>query len=580
MSEQNRISLRCERVSGKSKTRMRVTLHQGDKLIDVQEIELTSLVTRNRFVKEACRKTGCDQDDLEQCLVEAASRASRDDNGAEYDIVQSPTDPHALADALLASHWHEPEGETLIFWRDQFLTWDGITWKSMSMPAVRAIVSGLLDAEFSRLFQERMRDRDGNRFSVTRNLVNDVTLALQSRIQIDDAVEAPAWIRDVPVDDLPDPSMLLACANGIIDFSGEEPVLMKSTPCLFTLNGVDYEFDPTMDCPRWLSFLEQLWPDDEESIQTLREIMGYCLVPLTNLQKVFLFIGPPRSGRGTIMHVLRKLIGEGNICGPTLGSLLSEFGKAPLLGKLVAAFNDARLSRGMNNLATIVETLLSISGEDYITINRKNLSQVNTKLTTRMIIVSNEIPELPDSAGALASRCLVLQFNRSWLGQEDVTLAAQLELERSGILNWASAGLRNVKQRGRFVQPMAASETVESLKRLMSPIDAFVSDLCHIGNDYDVAVDEFFEAWVAWCEANGRQPGVKEVFGKNLRAVIPHLSVQQRRTPLQPVLQTVTGGRDVTRVASDFRPRFYVGVKLAEGWRSRLPPSRYRQRRS
>jgi putative DNA primase/helicase len=59
----------------------------------------------------------------------------------------------------------------------------------------------------------------------------------------------------------------------------------------------------------WLDFLNDLWPDDAESIDTLQEIAGYLLTARTDLQKFFMIIGPPRSGKGTIIRVLTALLG-------------------------------------------------------------------------------------------------------------------------------------------------------------------------------------------------------------------------------------------------------------------------------
>jgi energy-coupling factor transporter ATP-binding protein EcfA2 len=127
-----------------------------------------------------------------------------------------------------------------------------------------------------------------------------------------------------------------------------------------------------------------LWPGDAQSISTLQEWIGYLLTPDPRQQKILLLVGPRRSGKGTIARVIRGLIGADNIAGPTLSSLGTNFGLWPLLGKAVAMIQDARLS-GRTDAATVAERLLSISGEDDLTIDRKNLSPVTTRLTARFM---------------------------------------------------------------------------------------------------------------------------------------------------------------------------------------------------
>jgi putative DNA primase/helicase len=59
---------------------------------------------------------------------------------------------------------------------------------------------------------------------------------------------------------------------------------------------------------------------------------------------MLLVVGLKRSGKGTLARVLKALVGEDNVAGPTLSSLATSFGLWPLLGKTVAVVSDARLS--------------------------------------------------------------------------------------------------------------------------------------------------------------------------------------------------------------------------------------------
>ena len=55
-------------------------------------------------------------------------------------------------------------------------------------------------------------------------------------------------------------------------------------------------------------------------------------------------------------------------------------------------------------MSIVVERLLSISGEDTLTVDRKYREPWTGQLPTRIVILSNELPRLTDSSGALASR--------------------------------------------------------------------------------------------------------------------------------------------------------------------------------
>lgn len=98
--------------------------------------------------------------------------------------------------------------------------------------------------------------------------------------------------------------------------------------------------------------------------------MGYVLSGETRQQKIFMLVGPPRSGKGTIGRVLTGLLGAHNVAAPTLAGITQNFGLQGLIGKPLALISDARLSNKADGTVA-VERLLSVSGEDAITVDRR-----------------------------------------------------------------------------------------------------------------------------------------------------------------------------------------------------------------
>lgn len=147
----------------------------------------------------------------------------------------------------------------------------------------------------------------------------------------------------------------------------------------------------------------------------------------TDQQKILLAVGPTRSGKGTLARVLADLVGRSNMAGPTLAGLATNFGLSTLVGKPLAVISDARLS-GRDN-SQVVERLLTISGEDTIDIDRKYRQPWTGKLSTRLMVLSNELPNFGDSSGVIARRFIVLTMTTSWLGKEDTALTGKLAAE-------------------------------------------------------------------------------------------------------------------------------------------------------
>jgi putative DNA primase/helicase len=206
-----------------------------------------------------------------------------------------------------------------------------------------------------------------------------------------------------------------------------------------------------------------------------------------------------------------------------MASLQTNFGLAPFLSKSLAVISDARIS-GRADTPQIVERLLSITGEDFQSIDRKFREVLTCTLPTRFMVLSNELPHLRDASAALASRMLVLRLERSWLGHEDRTLTERLLTELPGILNWAIAGWDRLRKLGRFVQPQSGQELHEALEELTSPIGAFLREQCVLDPDQQVTIGELFGRWQTWCRASGRDhPGTQQSFAKDLWAAVPGL---------------------------------------------------------
>jgi putative DNA primase/helicase len=369
---------------------------------------------------------------------------------------------------------------------------------------------------------------------VTRSLISNVTLALQSMAILPGNMDPPFWIDGegrFPVNEI------LVMRNALVhlpsvvigDMVDSSEFLIKPTPKFFSTYALDFDFNPDARPPvELLKFLRSVWPDDSESTAALQEWFGYCLTSDTRQQKIGTFIGPKRSGRGTIARLIRALVGPENVAGPRLSSLGTNFGLEPLIGKPLAIIGDARLS-GRSDKSAIAESLLAISGEDTITIDRKHKPAWTGKLPTRLMLLSNELPKLPDESGALPGRQLVFRFEESFYGREDLGLDTRLSAELPSILLWAIEGWQRLNRRGHFVQSKAGEGIVSQMMDIASPMGVFIREVLVIEAGCHLPVTTAFAEWRRWCETKNRLPGDEATFGRNLRTVLPSIETKVRR---------------------------------------------------
>ncbi|PZS02880.1 MAG: NTP-binding protein [Pseudonocardiales bacterium] len=432
-------------------------------------------------------------------------------------VMPPPSAPMAVARQLATEHVHN-ELPTLRHWRGGWMAWDGARWDDDDDRRVRSWVYRALEgAVYAKGGMPAPWDPN-------RHKVLDVTDALAAVQHLPENIDTPAWLT-TPA---PFPALeAVACRNGVLHVTSRR--LIDPTPALFTRVAVPFDYDSAAAGPAgWLRFLAELWPDDPDSIAALQQWFGYVLSGRTDLHKILMLVGPTRAGKGVIGRVLAALVGAGNVAGPTLASLGTNFGLSPLLGKTLAVISDARL--GGANVHQVVERLLSVSGEDRLTVDRKYREPWTGKLPARFLLISNELPRFGDASGAISHRFVVLSMTKNWLGRENTKLTAELLPELPGILRWALDGLDTLTRSGAFTEPASSRDAIIALQDLVSPVAAFVRDRCTIRPGAEVPVAELFAQWRLWCEDNGHRPGSAQTFGRDLRAVVPVLRIFRPRS--------------------------------------------------
>jgi putative DNA primase/helicase len=343
------------------------------------------------------------------------------------------------------------------------------------------------------------------------------------------------WLGE-PLPDYPDPADLIALKGGYLHPEGE--VVLPATPRLFNLSALPFEYRIEDAAPpvEWLRILDTYWgadaenngfANDPQSIETLQEWMGYLLSSDYRFQKILLVIGPTRSGKGIISQVIQHLLGPENIVATSLKSIGGDFGLAGFLGKSCAIIGDSRSGKG-TDIGRASELLLNISGRDPVPVNAKNRPEVSATLSTKIVLMSNIVPNLIDASNALAGRFVPVVMKRSFLGEEDETLFNRLiKPEMPCILHWALAGRKRLYERHGFLVPDTAKAKMREFTEAASPITGFLNAKCHVGDGRSVGCQRLWEMWVDWCHNRKQEPGNMTWFGRDLSAAIAKVEVRR-----------------------------------------------------
>ena len=453
--------------------------------------------------------------------------------------------PMENAQTFLDSKFSCEEGVKLVHYASDFYAYKGTHYADLEESTVRSDLYKFLD-------KCKKQDRKGNvvPFAPNPASVSAAMDATKALVHLENHANTrpPVWLNGYSAN-RPEANKLVSLKNGL--FHLEDNILLPHSLGFFTQNSLPFSYDPLAHCPQWLQFLDDVWSEDQESIDCLQEMFGYILSGDTMQQKFFNIIGPRRSGKGTINKVLVELLGQHNTVAPELGELCDTFGLQPWLGKLLASFTDARAPE--RDRGAVVSQLLRIVGGDTVTINRKNKEAWNGYLPTRIVIYSNEVLQLTESSNALTGRMIVLKMNKSFYGKEDTALSTKLMAELSGIFNWAMVGLhRRIERGGYFVQPKTGQELLETMEEMSNPIGSFIEDALEYEKDADVDKDDVFMCYKRWATKHGLTPGNDLSFKRRFLAATQDKGVSSVSTRIDGKRQHKYSGIKLNEKAQAF----------------------------
>jgi P4 family phage/plasmid primase-like protien len=410
---------------------------------------------------------------------------------------------------------------TLRYWREDYYVFcDG---------AYKAIDDEVVEAEVTLVLEQAKMKIKGTvvSFDAKKSNVAEAMQALRVTSIIPPDIEAGSWI-----DGATGPTDVIVFPNGRLDLAVNQ--LSPPDPRFFATSTLGFDWgedEPGMPV-NFLAFLKQIFDGDQEQINLVLEMIGYCLTTDGSLQKAFLILGPKRSGKGTLLRVIEALLGQNKIHAMPLKKFGQTFGLQGAINKRLILISDARVG-GRQDQNAMVENILKITGQDPISIDRKYKDDWFGRLQAKILAMSNIMPKVGDDSGVIATRFVHIQTKVSFFGREDLTLFDEkLKPELPAILHLCIKALKKLRQRGRFLQTIAGAEAQEEMAELSNPIEIFVKEKCVLDQNETIPKDDLYQTYTGWTDENNEFTLPKSQFFAALYASFPdELKVVRPRSP-------------------------------------------------
>ncbi|HJX15845.1 MAG TPA: phage/plasmid primase, P4 family, partial [Candidatus Deferrimicrobiaceae bacterium] len=227
---------------------------------------------------------------------------------------------------------------------------------------------------------------------------------------------------------------LLGVPNGVVDL--ETGTLRDGNPEDRITMAAGVPFIPDACCPRWHTFLDEIFQGDIALIDFIWRAVGYTLTGLTLEQVIFICYGMGANGKTVFLNVLRRVLGDYSYNTPFSTFELHQRASIPsdlaaLSGKrLVTASETGEASR-LNE-----QRVKALSGGDPITARAMYQDFFTYNPAMKIWLLVNHKPRVADDTFGFWRRVRLIPFTRQFTTDADRRLEEKLMGEATGILTW------------------------------------------------------------------------------------------------------------------------------------------------
>lgn len=223
---------------------------------------------------------------------------------------------------------------------------------------------------------------------------------------------------------------------------------------------------------------------DDKKYQNYLELVGYVLgEPANPRQKIFLYIGPPGSGKTQLINLIAGLL-RGGVSSVPLQQFKDRFGLQTLIGKRVNTLFD--ISEEEINDPSVIK---AVSGNDSITIERKFKESVTFEngLPVKTVGAGNVLPKIKDESQAMARRLNITKVNNDFSNNPVENLSDKLLDDTEGmewIIYTSISKYHEMKAEGRnFTLDFTPEEMHLEYLKLSDPCRYAMERLFDFSND-------------------------------------------------------------------------------------------------
>ncbi|WZX99591.1 phage/plasmid primase, P4 family [Bacillus sp. FSL W7-1360] len=425
-----------------------------------------------------------------------AAQQQKSDAGAAQGAQEQPRfNLTELGNAERIKHY---EGHRLKYCKGiGWLVWDGKKWANDEMERLDNIVSETLRKIYAEAHAEQDEDLKKEMLKWAKKS--------ESLTTTDNSIERLRRKSPILKSKLDSHEMLFNCSNGVINLKTGE--LMPHDKELYLTQITDVEYNPHVECPTWLKFLNDIIVDksgktDADTINYLQKAFGYSLTGSTKEQCMFFLHGGGKNGKSTLVSTLRNVLGD---YGRQSDAKTFIEQKNEGVRNDIAALDGSRFVAAVESKKgqQLDESLVKqLTGGDSI--RTRFLYKESFEFTPdfKIFFTTNHKPIIKNDDEGIWRRVHLIPFNAHIPPEDrDPDLLDKLRAEAQGILNWLVQGAIKWQKEG-----LEKSEMVEQSTRFyreeMDILAPFLDEICIKHTEAKVEAKVLYSQYKDWCFKN------------------------------------------------------------------------------
>ncbi|MBN1396849.1 MAG: hypothetical protein JXA06_02345 [Bacteroidetes bacterium] len=303
--------------------------------------------------------------------------------------------------------------------------------------------------------------------------------------------------------------------NGIFDLKSRS--LSAHTPDFMSNIQLPFSYDVTAKCPVFDAFLLDVFDNNKDIRDYILKIWCYLLIPTYSYQKIFVWYGSGRNGKGVLSRVITAMLGLPNVANEDIHELATgRFSEIELKDKLLNFSSELKT----NDLD--MSQLKKLSGGDMIAADKKYKDKITFQNVARLIILANDLPRFSEIGTAITQRFEFIEFKKEYLGTAaDTKLDEKLSAELAGIFNRLVGMMPNIFNSDgsiSFKAPAAIENNKKAILSSISTIIEYIQERCEDDNaNNSIRLQFLYESYQSWAIQSGYKAFGKKTFSNVLR---------------------------------------------------------------